>query len=131
MAIYAACVARMDAAVGRFIEALRQRDVLDNTLILFLSDNGSNGESGPHGRLNGEVPGSVASDVFCGQSWATLENTPFRRYKHHNHEGGIATPPIAYWPGGIQAKGEFRSQPGHLIDIMAPPSGKAGPSARE
>ena len=119
MAIYAACVAHIDTAVGRLVAALKQRGVLDDTLILFLSDNGGNAESGPRGRLEGASPGAVGSTVFCGQSWATLENTPFRRYKHYNHEGGIATPLIAHWPAGIAAHGEFRQQPGHLIDIMA------------
>jgi arylsulfatase A-like enzyme len=119
MAIYAACVAHMDTAVGRLVAALRQRGVLDNTLILFLSDNGGNAESGPRGRLEGDSPGGAGSTVFCGQSWATLENTPFRRYKHYNHEGGIATPLIAHWPAGIVARGELRQQPGHLVDIMA------------
>lgn len=118
MAIYAACVNRMDAAVGRLADALRQRGVLDNTLILFLSDNGGNAESGPNGRLSGEPPGSAKSDVFCGESWAMLENTPFRRYKHFDHEGGIATPMIAHWPAGITARGELRQQVGHIIDIM-------------
>jgi arylsulfatase len=88
-------------------------------MILFMSDNGCNAESGPNGRFEGATPGAVGSTVFCGQSWATLENTPFRRYKHFNHEGGIATPLIAHWPAGIRAKGELRSQPGHLVDIMA------------
>ncbi|MEI6655321.1 MAG: arylsulfatase, partial [Verrucomicrobiota bacterium] len=91
MAIYAACVSRMDAAVGRLVDALRQRGILDNTLILFLSDNGGNAESGPNGKLKGNPPGSAKSDVYCGESWALLENTPFRRYKHFDHEGGIAT----------------------------------------
>jgi arylsulfatase len=119
MAIYAACVNHMDAAVGRLVEALRQRGVLDNTLILFLSDNGGNAESGPNGRLIGAAPGAAKSDVFCGESWAMLENTPFRRYKHFDHEGGIATPCIAHWPGRIKARGEIRQQAGHIIDIMA------------
>ena len=119
MAIYAAVVEHMDRSVGRLVAALKQRGVLDNTLILFLSDNGGNAESGPNGKLDGDPPGSAKSDVFCGQSWATLENTPFRRYKHYNHEGGIATPLIAHWPAGIKARGELRHQPGHLIDIMA------------
>lgn len=119
MSIYAACVWHMDKSIGVLTEALRKRGVLDSTLILFMSDNGGNAESGPNGRLEGANPGAVDSTVFCGQSWATLENTPFRRYKHFNHEGGIATPLIAHWPAGIQAKGELRSQPGHLVDIMA------------
>jgi arylsulfatase len=118
MAIYAACVAHMDTAVGRLVAALKERGVLDNTLILFLSDNGGNAESGPRGRLEGDSPGAAHSTVFCGQSWATLENTPFRRYKHYNHEGGIATPLIAHWPAGIAARGELRGQPGHLVDVM-------------
>lgn len=119
MAIYAACVWHMDKSIGVLVDALKQRGLLDNTLILFLSDNGGNAESGPAGRLNGDLPGSAKSDVFCGQSWATLENTPFRLYKHYNHEGGISTPLIAHWPVGISARGELRSQPGHLVDIMA------------
>jgi len=119
MAIYAAVVAHMDTAVGRFVETLRQRGALDNTLILFLSDNGGNAEAGPEGRYVGQRPGSEDSNVFCGQSWATLENTPFRRYKHYNHEGGISTPLIAHWPARISGGGQLRTQAGHLIDIMS------------
>jgi arylsulfatase len=119
MAIYAACVAHMDTAVGRVIAALKERGVLDNTLIMFMSDNGGNAESGPDGRLEGDSPGAAGSTVFCGQSWATLENTPFRRYKHFNHEGGIATPLVVHWPAGFTARGDLRQQPGHLVDIMA------------
>ena len=126
MAIYAAVVNHMDASVGRLTAALRDRGVLDNTLILFLSDNGGNAESGPAGKLNGNPPGSAQSDVFCGQSWATLENTPFRRYKHFNHEGGIATPLIVHWPARISATSQLRHQPGHLVDIMATCADVAG-----
>lgn len=120
MAIYAACVHRMDKAVGDLVEGLKSRGVLDNTLVLFMSDNGGNAEAGPDGRANGPgTLGSADSVVFCGESWAFLENTPFRRYKHYAHEGGISTPLIAHWPAGIAARGELRRQPGHLIDIMA------------
>jgi arylsulfatase len=120
MAIYAACVEHMDRSVGRLVDALKQRGVLDNTLILFLSDNGGNAESGPNGRLEGSgVLGSADSTVYCGQSWATLENTPLRRYKHFNHEGGISTPLIAHWPARIKDAGQLRQQPGHLVDLMA------------
>ena len=119
MAIYAATVAHMDTAVGRFVDGLRQRGELDNTLLFFLSDNGANAESGPNGLLKGDHPGATGSNVFEGQSWATLSNTPLRRYKHFNHEGGIATPLIVHWPQRIKTPGELRSQPGHLIDLMA------------
>lgn len=120
MAVYAACVERMDRAVGRLIADLRARGTLDNTLIFFLSDNGGNAESGPDGKTGGKgTPGTAESLVLCGESWANLENTPFRLYKHFNHEGGISTPLIAHWPEGIPAKGELRMQPGHLVDIMA------------
>ena len=118
MAVYAACVYHMDLAMGRLVDGLKERGVLDNTLILFMSDNGGNAESGVNGRDEGD-PTTGPSQWYCGESWANLENTPFRRYKHFNHEGGIATPLIAHWPAGIKAKGEFRTQPGHLIDIMA------------
>ncbi|HWX23130.1 MAG TPA: arylsulfatase [Candidatus Binatia bacterium] len=121
MAIYAAVVEHMDKAVGALIDGLRQRGVLDNTLVLFLSDNGGNAESGVPGRLVGAHPGDAHSDVYVGQCWATLNNTPFVRYKHYTDEGGIATPLIAHWPKGIPPKrnGKLEPQPGHVIDIMA------------
>lgn len=118
MAVYAACVFRMDQAVGDLVAGLKERGVFDNTLILFMSDNGGNAESGPKGRTEGD-PTQASSNWFCGESWAFPQNTPFRLYKHYNHEGGIATPLIAHWPAGIAAKNELRHQPGHLIDIMA------------
>lgn len=120
MAIYAAVIEEMDRSVGALVEGLRQRGVLDNTLILFLSDNGGNAESGPNGKYVGDHPGDRNSDVFLGQNWATAANVPFRRFKSSNHEGGISTPLIAHWPKGIAAdrNGKLESQPGHLIDIM-------------
>jgi arylsulfatase len=69
--------------------------------------------------LKGANPGGPESAVFCGESWATLENTPFRLYKHFEHEGGISTPLIVHWPAGITAKNELRIEPGHIVDIMA------------
>lgn len=120
MATYAACVAHMDKAVGTLVAGLKERNELDNTLILFMSDNGGNAESGPNGRTDGD-PTRGTSDWFCGQSWAWLQNTPFREYKHYTHEGGISTPLIAHWPNGIPSsrRGSLERQPGHLIDIMA------------
>jgi len=118
MATYAAVVNHMDKAVGDLVAGLKQRGVLDNTLIMFMSDNGGNAEAGPNGKTIGD-PSEGKSDWFCGESWAFVENTPFRLFKHFNHEGGIASPMIAHWPQGITAKNELRTQPAHLIDIMA------------
>jgi len=120
MAVYAADVAGMDRAVGRLVDALRQQGVLDNTLILLMSDNGGNGESGPDGTLEGGPAGGPSSKVFCGMNWATLENTPFQWFKHFTKEGGISTPLVAHWPKGIDPSlnGSLVREPGHLIDIM-------------
>jgi arylsulfatase len=118
MATYAAVVHRMDKAIGDLVAGLKQSGVLDDTLILFMSDNGGNAEAGANGRTEGD-PSKGNSNWFSGESWAYAQNTPFRLYKHFNHEGGISTPLIAHWPAGIAAKNEFRRQPGHLIDVMA------------
>lgn len=118
MATYAACVFAMDRAVGELVDGLKQRGRLDDTLILFMSDNGGCAESGPNGKSTGD-PTTAASNWFCGKSWAWLQDTPFRKFKHYNHEGGIATPLIAHWPNGIAARGQWRRQPAHVIDILA------------
>src|SRR4029079_9642611 len=120
MAIYAAMIEHIDNNVGKLVDHLKERGELDNTLIFFLSDNGGNAESGPNGRSEGKRPGGPMSTVFLGQSWATMANTPFRRYKHFTHEGGISTPFIAHWPAGIPAdrNGKLEPQPGHVVDLM-------------
>ena len=117
MAVYATTVHLMDRAVGDLVSGLHDRGLLDDTLILFLSDNGGNAESGPDGRTVGD-PTEADSNWFCGASWAFLQNVPFRKSKRYTHEGGIATPLIVHWPNGIEARGEWRSQPAHVIDLM-------------
>jgi len=120
MAVYAAMIDCIDQSVGRMVEGLRERGILENTLIIFLSDNGGNAESGPQGITQGEAIGGPFSRVFLGMSWATLSNTPFRRYKHFIHEGGISTPFIVHWLAGIppERRGKLEHQPAHLIDVM-------------
>lgn len=121
MAIYAAMLEEVDKNIGKLVAGLKARQQLDNTLILFLSDNGGNAETGVNGKYNGDHPGDPHSDVFIGKCWAHLNNTPFRKYKHFNHEGGIASPLIAHWPASIQpqAASDWITTPTHLIDIMA------------
>lgn len=123
MAIYAAQVHCMDREIGRVIETLRQQGQLENTLILFLSDNGACAETGPLGKdwRNGEGGplGTVDSYESYGLSWANASNTPFSKFKAWTHEGGCATPLIAHWPQGIHSPGTTTDQVGHVVDLMA------------
>ena len=131
MAVYAAMVEVMDRNIGRVTGDLRAHGQLDNTLILFLSDNGAcaewdpwgfDGRSGPENILHRGAelarmgqPGTYHS---YGSAWANACNTPWRLYKHYNHEGGIATPLIAHWPAGIGRRNALDHQPGHIVDLM-------------
>ncbi|KAA0992513.1 arylsulfatase [Dyadobacter aurulentus] len=121
MAIYAAVIYRLDKSIGDLVEGLKKRGVFDDTVILFVSDNGGNAEPGSEGRYEGARPGDSQSTVFLGQGWAEAACTPFWAYKHHTHEGGISSPGIISWPAGIPAarNGQFEKQPAHIIDIMA------------
>ncbi len=148
MAVYAAMVSGIDRNVGRLVEDLRSHDELDNTLILFLSDNGACAEWEPFGfdlaplkaeeiqpgvgiNLGTQAAPNILRQpdkakemwhadgmISYGSAWANASNTPWRLYKHDCHEGGISGPLIAHWPGRITHGGEFRRQVGHLIDIM-------------
>lgn len=122
MAIYAAMIEEVDKNIGKLVAALKARKQLDNTLILFLSDNGGCAEGGVLGKYRGDRPGDPHSHVFIGRCWAHLNDTPFRKYKHYNHEGGIATPLIAHWPDRIKprtGKAGWIRTPAHVIDLMA------------
>jgi arylsulfatase A-like enzyme len=121
MAIYAAQIDCIDQNVGRLVAKLKALGQFENTLILFLSDNGCSAEGGPGGfsrGLEGAPIGTGRSYASAGLEWANASDTPFRKFKTATHEGGIATPLIAHWPAGIAARGELRHQPGHVIDLM-------------
>jgi arylsulfatase len=132
MAVFAAAVECLDRNAGRVLDDLKQHGELENTLVLFLSDNGACAEWDPFGFDGASGPknvlhtgdrlaemGGPKSYLSYGSGWANAGCTPFRMYKHYCHEGGIRTPLIAHWPKGIAAKGEFRDQVGHIIDVMA------------
>jgi arylsulfatase len=132
MAVYAAAVDRMDQNVGRVIADLRVNRQLDNTLILFLSDNGACAEwdpwgfdekSGPtnvlHKGADLDTLGGPGTYISYGSGWANASNTPLTLYKHYAHEGGISTPLIVHWPAGMKRRGEIDPRPGHLTDVMA------------
>jgi arylsulfatase len=123
MAVYAAQVDRMDQGIGRILDQLNATGKADNTIVIFLSDNGGCAEGGPQGfdnRKNGAAPGGEASYMSYGQSWANASNTPFRYFKKDVAEGGISTPLIIRWPKGIspQRNGRVMDQVGHVTDMM-------------
>ncbi|SDT27870.1 arylsulfatase [Microlunatus soli] len=143
MEVYAAQVELLDAAVGRVVDALTETGQLDNTLIMFLSDNGgcaeefapgwvdelphpplhtplrtADGERVRRGNDPSVEPGGPATFASYGKPWANLSNTPFREYKHWVHEGGIATPFIAHWPAGGLRSG-IDHDPHQLPDVLA------------
>jgi len=119
MAIYAAQIDRMDQNIGKIVKSLKEIGKYDNTLILFLADNGGCAEGGELGRGPLEPEKLEKSrKASYGQAWANASNTPFRKYKHYVHEGGIATPLIVHWPKGIKDQDALRNDPGYLPDIM-------------
>jgi len=123
MAVYAAMIDRMDQNIGRLVKLLEDTGRIDNTLVMFLSDNGACHEGGTFGHnfrpdLTGPI-GTENSYHSYGISWSNASNTPFRRHKHWIHEGGISTPLVVHWPAVIKARGELRRQVGHVIDLMA------------
>lgn len=116
MAVYAAMIDSMDQNIGRLMKAIRANKGGDNTLVLFLSDNGGCAEE-PGGRSPKIVPGPKEFYAAVGPSWGWAQNSPFRRYKSWAHEGGIATPCIAWWPGRVP-RGGITGEVGHIIDFM-------------
>ncbi|MET0298777.1 MAG: arylsulfatase [Flavitalea sp.] len=139
MAVHAAMIDRMDQGIGRIIQALKETNQLDNTLIIFLSDNGASPEDAarygpgfdrPNETRTGEkiaypvdkdvMPGPQTSFSSIGPRWANVANTPYRFAKASSYEGGVRTPMIAFWPKGITApKGSISKNTGHVIDFMA------------
>jgi len=118
MAVYAAQIDRLDQNVGRVLKKVKDTGQEDNTLILFLADNGGCAEEKVAGEMDAP-PGPIDSFTSYGRPWANASNTPFRLYKHWVHEGGIASPFIARWPGVIKKGGGLYHGDAHLVDIMA------------
>lgn len=121
MAAYAGMIDCVDQNIGRLVEKLDELVIRDNTLILFLSDNGAC----PFQRSKKRTveqnlrPWNPESYWTYDQRWAHACNTPFREYKQNQHEGGICTPLIVNWPAGVKQQGHITDQAGHLVDIMA------------
>lgn len=143
MEVYAAQVDRMDQGVGRILDTLRRLGQRENTIVVFLSDNGPSPEEIPHmkrdkfisrtdifrshtrtgepvrlGNEPGLTPGPEDTYSSYGRPWANLSNTPFRLYKKWVHEGGIAAPFIIHWPAGSIAAGQILRDPHQLTHIL-------------
>ncbi|MFW6457483.1 MAG: sulfatase-like hydrolase/transferase, partial [Planctomycetota bacterium] len=120
MAIHAAMVDRTDHEIGRILDQLREMGEYEDTLVLFLSDNGASAEIMI--RAGGHDPsapaGSEPTHLCLGPGWSNCCNSPFRRHKIWVHEGGVATPLVASWPNGIDASGGLRRDVGHCIDFV-------------
>lgn len=139
MEIHAAMIDRMDREIGRILEQLKVMGALDNTVVMFLSDNGASAESLVRGDGNKAQaqPGSAQSYLCLEAQGANLANTPLRHSKKFVHEGGISTPLVVRWPVGMKARGELREQPVHVVDVAptllklagVPWPAKAGDSA--
>lgn len=143
MQVYAAMVTEMDEAVGRVIEEIKTKGLLENTIILFMSDNGASDEALPlfeydvfrefrkilrqETRAGEPVhigndplvpPGGEDTYASYGRGWANVSSTPFRLYKLWTHEGGVATPFIAHWPEGDVKVGKVLENPFQLVNVM-------------
>lgn len=120
MEAHAAMVARMDREIGRLLRDIETAGELQNTLILFLSDNGASHEDVTERGLNDPAApvGSPASYVAIRHPWAYAVSAPFRGHKLSPYEGGIASPMIAYWPARVRDPGRITHAAAHVIDLM-------------
>jgi arylsulfatase A-like enzyme len=120
MAIHAAMVDRNDREIGRVLDQLKAMGTYDNTVVLFFSDNGASAEMliRGDGHNRAAPPGSGESFLCLGPGWSSAANTPFRRHKIWVHEGGVSTPLIVHWPDGLRARGEWRHDVGHVVDLL-------------
>jgi arylsulfatase len=118
MTVYAAMIDRMDRNIGYVLDKLKAQGKLDNTLVIFLSDNGASGEvvnlDGGYGRI-----GSLTNWTSLGEDWANVGNTPFRYFKNYSYEGGTASPLIISWKNKLVKPNRYSNYVGHLVDIMA------------
>jgi arylsulfatase A-like enzyme len=134
--VYAGFLSHTDHEIGRLLDFLEETGELENTIVVFVSDNGASGEGGPNGSVNENkffngIPdtieenlkhlddlGSPATYNHYPVGWACAFNTPFKMWKRYNFEGGVADPLLISWPKGIDAKGELRHQFLHATDIV-------------
>lgn len=118
MEVYSAMIDRMDKNIGYILDKLKKQGKLDNTLIIFVSDNGASAEVTSPKESYGPI-GSLTNWTSLGKDWANVGNTPFRYYKNSSYEGGIASPTIISWKNNLKNPNRISDYSSHLIDIMA------------
>jgi arylsulfatase len=134
--VYAGFLSHTDHEIGRLLDFLQEIEQLENTIVVFVSDNGASGEGGPNGSVNENrffngIPDSIEDNLrqldelgspttynHYPNGWAWAFNTPFKMWKRYNFEGGVADPLIISWPKGIRARGELRTQFMHATDVV-------------
>ena len=134
--VYAGFLSHTDHEIGRLLDFLEESGQLENTIVVFVSDNGASGEGGPNGSVNENkffngIPdtieenlqhlddlGSTATYNHYPVGWAWAFNTPFKMWKRYNFEGGVADPMIVSWPKGMARTGELRHQFLHATDVV-------------
>lgn len=120
MSVFAAMIERMDRGIARVVQALHDTGEAKNTLILFMSDNGTDSFSVMDAPLlkQGKLPGDPHSNWQPGNGWAYASVTPWRLYKISQHAGGVTTGAIAWWPGKLGPPGRIESSSVHMIDVL-------------
>jgi len=134
--VYAGFLAHTDDQIGRLLGFLEENEMLENTLVVLVSDNGASGEGGPNGSVNemkfiNGIPDNIEDNLpllddlgstktynHYPNGWAMAFNTPFKMWKRYEFEGGTSDPCIISWPTGTEARGEIRDQYHHAIDIV-------------
>jgi arylsulfatase len=120
MAIHAAMITRVDLEIGRVLDQIRRMGAEDNTVVIFLSDNGASSEQLIRGDGHDAKarPGSAATYLGLGPGWSSNSNAPLRLHKSWVNEGGIASPWIVHWPAGIKDRNRLRHAPCHFVDVL-------------
>jgi arylsulfatase A-like enzyme len=136
MEVFAGFLSHTDYHYGRLFDFLKSIGEWDNTIVMFISDNGASAEGGPTGSVNenkffNNVPDSLEENLqkinelggpqtfnHYAWGWTFAGNTPFRRWKRETYRGGVSDPFIVHWPKGIKSKGELRTQYAHAIDMV-------------
>lgn len=118
--IHAAMITRMDTETGKVVSQLKKMGVFEDTVIIFLSDNGASAEEIIRGEGHDKTaaPGSGKTHLSIGPAWASAADTPLRLHKSWVHEGGISSPMVVSWPNGISNGGKLRTDPCHFIDVL-------------